>query len=64
MSRIGPPAVAGPVRDDAQANAITRMLELHGRVLMPEGSRLLVRKAASAFDAYLAEPGRQFSRAV
>lgn len=34
------------------------------RVLMPEGSRLLVRKAASAFDAYLAEPGRQFSRAV
>lgn len=34
------------------------------RVVMPEGSRLFVRKAASAFDAYLDNPSRQFSRAV
>lgn len=34
------------------------------RVSMPEASRLLVRKAASAFDAYLDKPARRFSRAV
>jgi oxygen-independent coproporphyrinogen-3 oxidase len=34
------------------------------RVFMPDESRLLVRKAASAFDAYLDNPSRQFSRAV
>ncbi|GAU83201.1 oxygen-independent coproporphyrinogen III oxidase [Bosea sp. BIWAKO-01] len=34
------------------------------RVLMPEYSRLLVRKVASVFDAYLAQPGRSYSRSV
>lgn len=34
------------------------------RVLMPEDSRLLVRKVASVFDAYLAQPGRSYSRSV
>lgn len=34
------------------------------RVLLPEGARLLVRKVASAFDAHLDQPQRQYSRAV
>lgn len=34
------------------------------RVLLPEDARLFVRKVASAFDAHLDQPGRQFSRAV
>ncbi|KFC66574.1 Oxygen-independent coproporphyrinogen-III oxidase HemN [Bosea sp. LC85] len=34
------------------------------RVLIPEDSRLLVRKVASVFDAYLAQPGRSYSRSV
>ena len=34
------------------------------RVLMPEDSRLLVRKVASVFDAYLGQPARSYSRSV
>lgn len=34
------------------------------RVILPEDSRLLVRKVASVFDAYLAESTRRFSRSV
>jgi oxygen-independent coproporphyrinogen-3 oxidase len=41
------------------------LVHLNGsRVRVPDSARLLVRTAASAFDAYLAQPGRQFSRAV
>lgn len=34
------------------------------RVVLPEDARLLVRKVASAFDAHLDQPPRQYSRAV
>lgn len=34
------------------------------RVQMPEDARLLVRKVASVFDAYLVQPGRSYSRSV
>ncbi|MCO5090008.1 oxygen-independent coproporphyrinogen III oxidase [Bosea sp. (in: a-proteobacteria)] len=35
-----------------------------GRVFLPDEARLMVRKVASAFDAHLDEPQRQYSRAV
>lgn len=41
------------------------VIEFDGtRILMPEHARLLVRKAASAFDAHIDQPARRYSRAV
>ena len=52
LDRLAPLCGAGIVTRDGS------------RIRVAEHARLLVRKAASAFDAYLDEAGRQFSRAV
>lgn len=59
------PAELAPSFPRLRALADEGVIRFDGcRVVMPAGSRLLVRKAASAFDAYLDKPSRRFSRAM
>lgn len=58
-------AALAPAMARLRALANDGLVYLEGsRITVPSHARLLVRTTASAFDAYLRQPGRQFSRAV